>query len=140
MKKILLVLVLVAFTVCAYAADESTSVESVDWLTIGLKVAGATLAGALITAANHLVAFTFNLKLWFEDTAMPALVAFIVTMILALIDVYVKVLDGIIESIFGAETDINNIPALVATAILLVPIIKGYFKRKETKVKVAKAA
>lgn len=103
---------------------------------LAISLFPAILLGALATAANHLMAGTFRLKLWLADTGWPALIAYIIAIALGLIDQKLQVLDGFIETIFQIKTDANDILALASVAWVLVPMVKGLFKRGTTQTKV----
>ena len=134
MKKMILfsLMTLLAFT--AFASAEISPQPNL--LSLTSKIALATLGGALLTAVNHVVAMTFDFKIWLADTLVPALIAFGISMALGLIDIYSSVADRLVESIFGISTDANDASSLAMTALVLVPLIKGFFKRSQTKAKV----
>lgn len=96
------------------------------------------ILGALSTAANHIMAGTFKFKPWWNDTALPALIAYIVALVLGLIDYQFKALDSFLEIMFNVKTDVNDVVALAGIAWIFVPIIKGLFKAGDTKQKVEK--
>ena len=136
--KFLILLLLLTVPMLLIAQDTTEPpAESVNVLSIAIQLIVGVLSGALITAINHITAGTFNFDLWFTDTLRPALWALLASAILAVVDLYVPFLDALFESVFQISTDANNTTALAATAFVLVPIIKGFLKREQTKAKVA---
>lgn len=106
---------------------------------IALDFGVYSFAGAIIGATNHIIARTFNVKLWFKDTYKPALIAYVAGMALITTDLYIPSINFLIEGVIGQEIDTMNYSRLTLAAIALVAIIKGFFKIKSTQAKVAKA-
>lgn len=94
------------------------------------------LLSSLVEAANHIMAGTFVVKVWWVSTARPAVWTFVVYAALAVIDIYVPFLDSIIEGIFSIQTDAGDTAALVAISYVVFPIVKALFTRQRTKEKV----
>ena len=116
--------------------SEAPSVWEVVW-----QLALITLVAAVSTAWSHVLAGTFSFKLWWKDTAWPAVLAFGISVALALIDIYVKQFDLIVELVIGQETNAYDFDALVVIAFALVPFIKAAPKKKrlQTQAKVRAA-
>lgn len=139
----LLLLLVLVIPIASYSFNQEVTTEveeSVSFGTFFLKLLWQLfppiLLGAFITAANHVTAWTMNWKLWFNDTALPSLIAYIIAVVLGVIDYQVAIVDTIIEAIFQIKTDVNDIEGLAIVAIALVPFIKGLTKRQHTKEKV----
>src|SRR5690606_4535122 len=58
-------------------------------LAMSWKLFSPVFLGALTTAANHLTAGTMDWKAWINDTALPALIAYVIALVLGSIDRYV---------------------------------------------------
>lgn len=139
---LLLFSMMVPFTVMAFGQEpEVPDPETVKFgdffLTLASALIPVIILGALATAANHIMAGTFKLKPWWDDTALPSLIAYIVALLLGIIDHQYSVLDGFVEMVFNIKTDVDDVVALAGIAWIFVPIVKGLFKAKDTKAKVA---
>lgn len=134
-KLMLSVMLVFLITTVVFAQGEQDPNESVNVLNLVIKIFVATLGGAFITAINHIMAWTFSWSAWWSDTAKPSVITFAIALVLLGAD-YVPFLDNLMETYLGVETDKGNIDTILTAALVLVPIVKGFFKRKDTKNKV----
>jgi len=105
---------------------------------IALDFGAYSFAGALIGATNHIIARTFNLKIWFKDTYKPALIGYLAGMVLVITDIYIPSINFLVEGVIGQEIDTMSYGRLTIAAIALVAVAKGFFKIKSTRAKVEK--
>lgn len=134
-KQMFVILVMLFTITFTFAQTGEPEPESVNVVNLIIKIFVATLGGAFITAINHIMAWTFSWTAWWKDTLRPAVITFGVAMVLLGAD-YVPILDNLLESYLGVDTDKNEIDTILVAALVLVPIVKGFFKRKDTKAKV----
>lgn len=109
--------------------------EAINFWDIVLGYAKFVFLGMLITAANHLVAGTFEGKLWLKTTFLPGLITYVGGLAIAALDIYVTKWDWFVESIIGQSTDYTDYSNLAITGVILVSIIKGLFEVNKTKEK-----
>lgn len=143
LKMFTLMLLLVSFTTIASTLTviQEGTVESVNFLTLAIDYAKFTFLTMLILAANHIVAGTFSLSIWFKDSLLPALLAYGGGLAIAALDIYATSWDFFVEGIIGVSTDYTDFTNLALTGMVLVAFIKGLFKINQTKAKVkAKAS
>lgn len=107
----------------------------VNFVNLAIEFAKYVFLGMLITAINHIVAGTFNLKLWLKDTLLPAVLAYGGGLAIAALDIYLPQWDFFVEAAIGGVTDHTDFTNLAVTGVVLVAIIKGLFKINDTREK-----
>lgn len=127
----------IATTLSLTQEDTVETVTSVNFLTLALEYAKFTFLAMLILAANHIVAGTFNFKLWLQDSLIPAALAYGGGLAVAALDIYATSWDFFVEAVLGAPTDYTDFTNLAVTGMILVAFIKGLFKINQTQEKVA---
>jgi TRAP-type C4-dicarboxylate transport system permease small subunit len=127
--------IMVASTLTTVFQDDP--VENVDFLALALEYAKFTFIGMIMLAINHVVAGTFNLRLWLSDSLIPALFAYGGGLAIAALDIYAKSWDFFVEQVVGAPTDYTDFTNLAITGMVLVAFVKGLFKIRQTQEKVA---
>jgi len=91
------------------------------------NLAQITLIQAIALAFVHIVAKTFDLKVWFKNNGLPAVLAFGIATGLAAIDIYLATtVDVVIEMVIGETTNAYDYQALVVIAFVLVPVVQSF--------------
>jgi len=90
-------------------------------------IAKITLVQAVALAFTHIVAKTFDLKVWLKNNLAPAAIAFGIAVALAAADLYLATsVDVIIELVIGETTSAYDIQGLTVIAFALVPVVQAF--------------
>lgn len=108
-----------------------------EFLDVSWKLLLTIIVTTLLLSANHITASTFSLSIWWHDNLKPAATTLAIALLLLALDMFVKSIDTIIETVFSISTNYNDHTTIAAAAVIMLPIIKGWFEKSETKAKVA---
>lgn len=138
-RNIFTLVIFMLLSVAIFAQVVEQPPTSFDYLGLVLGLGQYIFIGMLLTAVNHIVAFTFDIKLWLGNTFLPAVYAYVASLVLAAIDIWLPQFDFLVTAVVGQEVDTSDYGNLAVVGIVLVGVIKGYLERKKTQAKVEAA-
>ena len=140
--KQILLMVLLLIPIGMLAANlnftvQDANVGEVDFINLAIEYAKFTFLAMFVLAMNHIVARTFNFKIWWKTTLLPAILAYVGGLVIAALDIYATSWDFFVEGVVGV-TDYQDFTNLALTGVVLVAFVKGLLNINKTQEKNAK--